>query len=215
MTWNAAKTGGESSQDGPGEEDSRQRRERKAPRPLSPARLEELALAYVARFATSAGKLETFLSRKLRERGWEGEEDGAGQGKAAIGALIARFVTLGYVDDAGFARMRSGSLLRRGFGARRIAQDLNAAGIDEHIRADVAPDEGAARRAALALARKKGLGPYTRGLGAEEGLDPALREKQVASLLRAGHAMSVTRALIALRDPEEAERWAAEAEEEM
>lgn len=184
------------------------RRERKAPRPLTGARLEEMALAYVARFATSAGKLEAFLSRKLRERGWEDE----GEGRAVIEALTARFVDLGYIDDAGFARMRSGSLLRRGYGARRIAQDLNAAGIDEDIRADVAPDEGAARRAAFALARKKGLGPFTRGLGPEDALDPALREKQVASLLRAGHGMTIVRALIAQREPQEAERWVAEAE---
>lgn len=186
------------------------RHERRAPRPLTSVRLEEMALAYVARFATSAGKLEAFLSRKLRERGWEGEEH-SGEGRAAIAALIGRFVELGYVDDAGFARMRSGSLLRRGYGARRIAQDLDAAGIDEHIREDCAPDEGAARRAALALARKKGLGPYTRGVEPGESLDPALREKQMASLLRAGHGMGVARALIALRDPGEAESWVAEA----
>jgi regulatory protein len=184
--------------------------ERRAPRPLTSARLEEMALAYVARFATSAGKLEAFLSRKLREHGWEGDEH-AGEGRAAITALVGRFVELGYVDDAGFARMRSGSLLRRGYGARRIAQDLGAAGIDEHIREDCAPDEGAARRAALALARKKGLGPYTRGVEPGESLDPALREKQMASLLRAGHGMGVARALIALRSVAEAEEWVAEA----
>jgi regulatory protein len=97
---------------------SRDRKERKAPRPLAPARLEEMALAYVARFATSAGKLEAYLARKLQERGWDGE----GDGREAIAALLARFAELGYVDDAGFARMRSTSLLRRGYGARRIAQ---------------------------------------------------------------------------------------------
>ena len=48
-------------------------REIRAPKPLDAPRLEELALAYVARFATSAAKLETYLRRKLRERGWEGE----------------------------------------------------------------------------------------------------------------------------------------------
>lgn len=186
------------------------RKTRKAPRPLTKARLDEMALAYVARFATSAGKLEAFLSRKLRERGWEDE----GDGRSGVEAVVARFVALGYVDDAGFAEMRSGSLLRRGYGARRIAQDLNAAGIEAQIREDVAPGEGAARRAALAHARKKGLGPYTRGLGPDDRLDPALREKQVASLLRAGHAMGNARAILALRSPEEAEQWLAEAEDD-
>ena len=42
-------------------------RERKPPRPLDAARLNEMALAYVARFATSAGKLSDYLRRKLRE----------------------------------------------------------------------------------------------------------------------------------------------------
>jgi regulatory protein len=211
MKLNEANTGKASPDEG-ARPDRYARRERKAPTPLSAARLEEMALAYVARFATSAGKLEAFLSRKLRERGWEGEEH-SGEGRAAIATLIERFVDLGYVDDAGFAKMRSGSLLRRGYGARRIAQDLNAAGIGEEIRADCAPDEGAARRAALALARKKGLGPYTRGLGPDDSLDPTLREKQVGSLLRAGHAMNVVRALIAFRDSGEAESWVAEEDE--
>jgi regulatory protein len=184
-------------------------RERKAPRPLTAIKLEEMALAYVARFATSAGKLEAYLARKLQERGWDGE----GDGRTAIAAVIARFADLGYVDDAGFARMRSTSLLRRGYGARRIAQDLNAAGIGEAIRSDCTPDEGAARRAVLALARRKGLGPFTRGLGEGERLDPALREKQMASLLRAGHAMGVARALLAQTSAQEAEEWAAEAGE--
>jgi regulatory protein len=39
---------------------------RRQPKPLDPARLDELALTYVARFATSAAKLERYLKRKLR-----------------------------------------------------------------------------------------------------------------------------------------------------
>ncbi|MDE1916199.1 MAG: RecX family transcriptional regulator [Sphingomonadales bacterium] len=192
---------------------------RKAPRPLDAARLEEMALAYVARFATSAGKLEAYLTRKLRERGWAGDpEDGdggyIGAGRADIAAVIARFVELGYVDDAGFARMRSGSLLRRGYGSRRIAQDLSAAGIEDSIRQDCAPDEAEARRAVLAMARRKGFGPFTREMTSDQSLDPGLRERQMASLLRAGHGMAQARALLALRDPLDAERWVAEAEED-
>ena len=41
--------------------------------PLDEARLQEMALAYVARFATSAARLEAYLARKLRERGWDGK----------------------------------------------------------------------------------------------------------------------------------------------
>lgn len=185
---------------------------RKAPRPLDGARLEEMALAYVARFATSAAKLEAYLARKLRERGWV--DEGVDEGRAAIAALVARFVDLGYVDDAGFARMRSGSLLRRGYGARRIAQDLNAAGVEEAIRQDCAPGEAETRRAVVAMARRKGFGPFRRGAELDQPLDPALRERQMASLLRAGHGMGPARFLLSLRDPEDAERWVVEAEED-
>ena len=103
-------------------------RTRPNPRPLDASRLEELALAYVARFATSAAKLEGYLARKLRERGWEGEA------QPPVAALVARFVAAGYVDDAAYARAKSGSLLRRGYGARRVDQALHAAGIGEAER---------------------------------------------------------------------------------
>jgi len=187
------------------------RRERPAPRPLARARMEEMALAYVARFATSAAKLEAYLARKLRERGWEG--DAPEEGAAAAREIVARFVELGYVDDAGFARMKAGSLLRRGFGARRIAQALGQDGIDEAIREEVAPEPAEARAAALALARKKGLGPFTRrGLDEEGRLDPALREKQIAAMLRAGHGMGAARAVIEAADVESLEAWAGEEE---
>ena len=73
------------------------------PRPLDPARLEELALAYVARFATSGGKLEQYLIRKVRERGWEADRP------ADPRAIVERFVELGYLDDEAYARAKSGS----------------------------------------------------------------------------------------------------------
>ncbi|MFK4872313.1 hypothetical protein ACI3K3_09880, partial [Novosphingobium sp. ZW T3_23] len=76
---------------------------RRNPQPLTEQRLEELALAYVARFATTQGKLRDYLQRKLRERGWVGAEDGEADGRDApdLDRLIGRYVELGYVDDAG------------------------------------------------------------------------------------------------------------------
>ena len=167
-------------------------------RPLDQARLEELALAYVARFATSAAKLERYLARKLRERGWEGE------GEAPVVALVARYVEAGYVDDEAYARTKSGSLLRRGYGQRRIAQALGAAGIDQEIREAVRVGPAEARQAALAMARKRGFGPFGRALP-----DKIQREKQIAAMLRAGHRLDSARELINAREVEAAETWAA------
>ena len=172
---------------------------RRNPRPFDGPRLEELALAYVARFATSAAKLDDYLRRKLRERGWEGE------GSAPVAAIVARFVDAGYIDDAAFARAKTGSLLRRGFGARRIGQALGAAGIAEEVREDVRAAPAEQRRAALALARKRRIGPF-----GPADADRAVREKQLAAMLRAGHPLDSARELVNSPSVEAAESWAAE-----
>lgn len=175
---------------------------KKAPKPLNSVRLNDLALHYVARFATSAAKLEDYLKRKLRERGWEGEGD------PALRALVERFVAAGYVDDLAYARAKSGSLLRRGYGQRRVGQALHAAGIGEEVREEVRAGKGAQRRAALALAQKRRFGPF----GSAE-LDRQAREKQIAAMLRAGHPLDMARALIGAANQDEAEEWAASQED--
>ena len=179
-------------------------RKRRASRPLDAASLEELALAYVARFATSAAKLEGYLARKLRERGWA-----EGEAIVDIPGLVERYAARGYVDDAAYARMRAGSLLRRGYGSRRIGQALGAAGIGEDVREDVLPDAGERRQAALVMASKRRIGPF----GAEPP-DPARREKQIAAMLRAGHELGDALALVDAESTDAAEDWAQEAEGE-
>lgn len=170
---------------------------RKPPKPLDPAGLEQLALAYAARFAVSAAKLEGYIRRKLRERGWQGEAD------PPVAGLVERFVEAGYVDDESYARGKSASLLRRGYGQRRVDQALGAAGIGEAIREEVRAGESVQRRAALTLARKRKFGPF--------GADPpdrAAREKQLAAMLRAGHPLDKARDVINAASILAAEAWA-------
>lgn len=181
----------------------------RTPRPLDPARLEELALAYVARFATSAARLAAYLGRKVRERGWtdheaQGDHDEASSARATVEALVARFVAAGYVDDAAFARTRAGSLLRRGYGERRVEQALRGAGIGDDDRAAARAGEGEARAAALRLAAKRRFGPF----GKLDPGDRAEREKQVAAMLRAGHPLDSARRLIDAASEREARAWA-------
>lgn len=179
------------------------KRPRRTPKPLDSPRLQELALAYVARFATSAANLERYLKRKLRERGWEGERE------PDLTALTQRYVTLGYIDDEAFARARTGSLLRRGFGPRRVRQALGEAGIDAETQLQVRPGEAAERRAALALARKRRFGPF-----GQQAADRERREKQLAAMLRAGHRLDSAREMVDAASEEAAERWAAELDED-
>ncbi len=172
--------------------------------PLDDARLRDLALSYVARYATSAAKLERYLARKLRELGWA---DGAVP--PDIPALVARYAELGYIDDEGFARARSASLLRRGYGLRRVNQALGQDGISTALREEVAPGEAARRHAVLALARKRRFGPF----GAIE-LERDRREKQIAAMLRAGHSLDFAREMVDAASEESAEQWAYELDDE-
>ncbi|WP_321164435.1 regulatory protein RecX [Altererythrobacter sp. Root672] len=173
------------------------------PKPLDKPRLEELALAYVARFATSAAKLERYLRRKLRERGWEGENP------PDLGALVERYQGLGYVDDVAYARSKGGSLLRRGYGPRRVSQALGEAGIAEEIREETRARPADERHAALALARRRGFGPFGQDIP-----DREKREKQLAAMLRAGHPLDSARKMVDAPDRTAAEEWAAELDDE-
>lgn len=187
------------------------RRKRQVPpAPLDAQRLEELALAYVARFATSAGRLAVYCRRKLRERGHAGADDGAPP--PDIEALVQRFIAKGYVDDASYARAKTGGLLRRGYGARRVDQALRADAIAEPLRESLAPGEAGRREAVAAYARRRRLGPFAREATAVS--DPRAREKQLAALLRAGHDSAHARWLLSVASPDEVEAWIAEAREE-
>lgn len=154
--------------------------------PLDAQRLQDLALTYVGRFATSRSKLAAYLARKVKERGWDGERP------ADIEALVERIADLGYVDDAAYALSKARSLTARGYGERRVRQALSIAGIDEGDRQeanDLASDEAAA--AALRYARRKRIGPYGTGPG-----DARDRERQLAAMIRAGHGFALARAIV-------------------
>ncbi|MEM1196168.1 MAG: RecX family transcriptional regulator [Pseudomonadota bacterium] len=191
-------------------------RKRKRAAPLDETALRDLALAYVARFSTTAAKLEAYLARKIRERGVAEDADGRYR-ELDIPGLVARLVELGYVDDDAYARSRSRDLTGRGFGQRRVEQALRAAGVEEQTRAHNAPDEAASRRAALLLARKRGFGPFARMVGEPDEAPEAARkrrEKQVAAMLRAGHLYDHIQFILEASDAQSVEEWVMEAEED-
>jgi len=145
--------------------------------------LQELALRYAAKYATTRAKLRLYLARKLRERGWEGTRE------PDLEALSNRFAELGYVDDAAFALNQSRSLASRGYGERRLAEKLRSAGVEE-------PDSAAASAhaqreavaAALRFAERRRFGPF-----ASAAADRPQIEKWTAAMVRAGHSFGLAR----------------------
>ena len=161
---------------------------RKPPRPLDPRRLEELAVAYVGRFATTRAKLATYLRRKLNEKGWDAARP------PDIEPLVERLADLGYIDDAAFALSKARTLGQRGYGERRVDQALRQAGVGED---DVAPAKemahDGATAAAIRYAQRRRLGPF-----APEPADRKQRDRALSAMIRAGHNFDLSRRLIEL-----------------
>lgn len=169
-------------------EKSNNRARMRSPKPLDREGLERLAIHYVGRYATTAARLRTYLARKVKERGWSGDQT------PDLSAIVDRIVALGYIDDAAFAEARAESLVRRGYGARRIAPTLRAAGIDGDItRAVLARREEGAEAAALAFARRKRIGPF-----GPADPDRKARDKAYGAMMRAGHSSELVRRVLGL-----------------
>ena len=167
---------------------SRRTSARRPPRPLDPARLDALALAYVGRFATTRAKLAVYLRRKLAEKGWDAPRP------PEIEPLVERLAQLGYIDDAAFALAKARSLGQRGYGERRVDLALRQAGVDD---SDGAPAKAVASdgatAAAIRYAQRRRLGPF-----ATEPADRKQRDRALSAMIRAGHNFDLARRLINL-----------------
>ena len=160
-------------------------------------RLDELALSYVARFATSRAKLTRYLSRKIRESEWTDDLDAV----AACEAVADRMERLQFLDDRQYAAMRAGAMTRRGLGVQRVKSQLYVDGIaaadsDEAIETA----EASALASAVGFARRRRFGPFATRLSE----DPKLRERQIAAFLRAGHSMTLARRIVSIAPGDEA-----------
>lgn len=156
------------------------RTERRPVPPLDRPALDRLALRYVERFATTRGKLAAYLTRKIRERGFDGTPPDPAE-------IAERFAELGYVNDRLYAESKAAAMARRGLGARRVGEALRYAGVEAEDAEAIAPQVDARTgQSAIDFARRKRIGPFA--------AEPADREriaKQVAAMVRAGHSPGI------------------------
>ena len=163
------------------------------------ALIENWALSYLGRFASSAENLRRVLRRRARRRAGA---EAARAADAPIDALIARYLSAGLLDDAAYAAARARARLSRGESLRRIAAGLAAKGVGAEERADALNalrEDGADPdlAAACAFARRRRLGPFRR--------DPAIpldRDRVLAAFARAGFARREAEAVLACADPD-------------
>jgi len=190
----------------------------RGPRKATPKHLENAALHYLGRFASSAENLKRVLMRKVqrsaRIHGTDVDED-----RATVERLVAQFARAGLVDDAAYAAARAASLHRRGAAPKLIAARLREKGVAAEPIADVLKalgDGGAADvelAAAINLARRRRLGPYSprgraKGRATDKRRAGREREKALAALARAGFSYDVARRVIDADDTDELEKAA-------
>jgi regulatory protein len=165
--------------------------------PLDRTKLQELALRYVGKYSTTRAKLRAYLSRKVRERGWNEDRE------PDLEALAQRFVELGYIDDAAYALSKSRALTGRGYGKRRLVETLRIAGVgEEDGREAVDAADADAVAAALRYAERRRIGPFAPQLA-----DRPARERALAAMVRAGHAFALSRAIVNLGPGAEVDRF--------
>jgi regulatory protein len=138
----------------------------------------------------------------------EGVEAAAAACRESIAAIVARFREVGLVDDAAFAASRARSLSRSGRSRRAIAAHLAAKGVDAATAREALPDDADVELdAAIVFARRRRIGPYAR-----EPVDPrggAARQKELATMARAGFGWSTSERALGMNREEADERLAA------
>ncbi len=153
---------------------------------LNNEKLRSLALHYVGRYATTQAKLAAYLTRKVRERGWQDEVP------PGILSIVERMAELRYVDDEAFAQSKAAALKRKGLGSYRIITSLTHAGINRDLaQENGSMDNDEAFAVALAFARKKRIGPFS-----IQEADKALYGRWMATMMRAGHKSDVAHAVL-------------------
>ncbi|MGH6975906.1 MAG: regulatory protein RecX [Stellaceae bacterium] len=183
------------------------RKARKLPRRITAERLENIALHYLGRYASSSGNLRRVLMRRV-QRAAAAHGDDTANGAHLVDALIARFQRSGLIDDRVYATQKAASLQRRGASRFGIRGKLRQKGVEtdliEDAMATLDEDGSGAGElaAACALIRRRRLGPYRAA-----GQRAAMRQKDLATLARAGFGLDVARRALAAPDRATLEAW--------
>lgn len=177
-------------------------------------RLENKALHYLGRYASTEARLREVLSRFAQRK--MPDEDPAHMRKM-IDTMITSCVEKGYVDDSAFAAQKTASLRRGGNSRMAISRKLFQRGIDRDIinnaindfdeEHSLDHDYDAELEAALIYARKRRLGPYaTLPIGKTE-MKEGWQNRHYASFARAGFGGKTIAIVMGLDTPEAAEEF--------
>lgn len=168
-------------------------KKRKQPRKITRQYLENAALYYLQRYASSAGNFRQVMRRKVK-RSCDFHKTAPDDFYPMVDELVARYKASGLLNDKVFAEARVAALRRQGRSTGVIYAQLQAKGlarddIETALNAhnDACGSENPELEAAVRLARRKRLG---------QAKDPETRRKELAKLGRAGFGYEIARAAL-------------------
>jgi regulatory protein len=174
----------------------------RVPPRITASYLENAALHYLERFASSSANLRRVLLGKVDRSlaHWGGER---AESAPLVEAVLAKLAGLGYLDDAAYARNKAAGLHRRGMSRRAARAALVAKGVEAGLAETALAElgqEATELQAAANLARRRRLGPF-RPPEARE----SMRAKDLAALARAGFDYATARRVVEAAGPEDLE----------
>ena len=172
---------------------------RKTARPITAKYLQNAATFYLERYPTTAEGLRRVLQRRVRKaRALDAPV--MENVDRAIAEIVAKFVDAGVIDDKAFAQTKARAMHRRGTSNRVTRQKLKMSGIDGDTlekaidaldqELDTNPQQRE-WRAAVALARRRRLGPFRLDRDRKEK-----RDRDLAAMARGGFAYDLARKVI-------------------
>ena len=182
----------------------RNKRRQKIPRIVNTTTIENSALFYIERYATSSENLRQVLKRKIiRASKYHNTDINACI--QHIGDLIQRYLKNGILNDEVYAQAQATSMNRRGKSLRAIRSRLRQKLLsDENIEKAIGvltkEYESPDLSAAITYARKRRLGPFRKNASNRNSLN-----KELASLARSGFSYSLALRIVEAKNIDELE----------
>lgn len=182
---------------------------RRPPKRMTASRLHNVAFHYLERYQSSRANLRRLLMRRVHKAATHFDEDPA-QGADWVEAELDALEAQNLLNDNRYANMKALALHRRGASARMIEAKLRVKGvpsaaIEGALEAIRARDGDIDLKAACTFARKRRLGPWSRGARSEDWSD---KQKDMAKFARGGFSFSVAKEILDSTDADALEQRA-------
>ncbi len=171
-------------------------------------RLENKALHYLGRYATTEARLRQVLGRFAQRKM---EDEDPERMIELIDKMVSDCAAKGFVNDKDFAEQKTASLRRQGSSRNQIKNKLYERGVNSEVIKQTIDDHDAAHdhdvevQSALIYARKRRLGPYAQPRSGQNDMTEGWGNLHAARFARAGFSHKTVIIIMGIETPDDAE----------